>query len=117
VTSIALSVAAGTQTVTPASMFGIYAGTLLQVDRLVTASAETIAVSSVTSTTFTATFAKAHSAGCTVEPNLPEQVRLALKMLAAHWYEHREAADTFNFFQVPLAVESLLMSIWPGEYE
>jgi hypothetical protein len=118
VTSIALSVTNGIQTVTPASMFGIYPGTLLQIDRLTVPSvAETIVVTSVTSTTFTATFAKAHQAGCTVEPNVPEQVRLALKQLVACWYENREAVQMGTFNKVPLATESLLAAIWPGEYE
>jgi hypothetical protein len=117
-TSISAPTAAGVQTVSPASMFGIYAGTILQIDRLDGNSvAETLAVSSVTSTTFTATFAKAHSGGATVEPAIPEQVRLAIKQLVNHWYENREAVQAGAFGSVPLAVEAELMSIWPAEYE
>jgi hypothetical protein len=116
-TSIALAVANGVQAVTPGTLFGIYPGTLLQIDRLIPASAETVVVSSVTSTTFTATFAKAHSGGSTVEPNIPEQVRTAIKQLVNHAYENREAVQMGSFNQVPLAVEAELMSVWPGEYE
>jgi hypothetical protein len=118
VTSISAPTVAGVQTVTPASMFGIYAGSVLQVDRFsVPSVAETIAVTSVTSTTFTATFANAHGSGCAVEPAIPEQVRLAIKQLTNHWYENREAVQAGNFGSVPLAVEAELMSIYPAEYE
>jgi hypothetical protein len=118
VTSISAPTAAGVQTVTPASMFGIYTGTLLQLDRLsVPSVAETIAVTSVTSTTFTATFANAHGSNCTVEPALPEPVRLALKQFVNHWYENREAVQAGSFAGVPLAVEAELMSLHPAEYE
>ncbi len=116
VTTVAGAVAAGVQTVTPGTMFGIYAGTILDIDRL-TPVAERIVVSSVTATTFTATFANAHSAGFTVEPGLPEQVRTAIKQLVAHGYENREAVQQGSFSEVPLAVQAELMSIFPAEYE
>jgi hypothetical protein len=118
VTSIALATSAGVQTVTPASMFGIYAGALLTIDRLTSGSTpETISVTSVTSTTFAATFAFAHLANATVEGYMPEQIRLALKMLVGHFMENREAVQMGVFNKVPLAAESLLMSVWPAEYE
>jgi hypothetical protein len=117
VTSVALAIATGAQTVTPAAMFGIYAGTILDVDRLTTSSSEAVVVSAVTSTTWTATFTKAHAAGATIEPHLPEQIRVAIKRLVNHGYENREAVQQGNFSTVPLAVEAELMSIWPAEYE
>lgn len=59
------AIAPGVQTVTPASMAYITAGSLLIVD-LSTAS-EVVTVSSVTATTFTATFGKAHSPHAWIE--------------------------------------------------
>lgn len=46
----------------------------------------------------------------TTAADVPEQLKLAIKLLAAHWYEHREPVVlgvTTN--SVPLTVESLLM--------
>lgn len=58
-TTLGTSIVAGTRTVTPGSMRGIYAGAKLVVGPV--ASIEQITVSSITSTTFTATFANDHS--------------------------------------------------------
>lgn len=44
---------------------------------------------------------------------VPPQAVTAIKMLVGHWYEHREAATDIRApVEVPLAVESLLGSIW-----
>lgn len=115
VTSSAAAIAAGTQTVTPGSMFGIYPGTNLVVDTGPTQ--ETIAVASVTPTTFTATFGQAHAAAVTILPAIPEPLRLAIKMLAGHWYENREAVQPGQLGPIPLGVDALLASCWHGEYE
>jgi hypothetical protein len=64
-TTIPQAVPIGTETVTPASMENIVKGSVLQVDASLT-TAEYVNVTSVTSTTFTATFANAHNAGATV---------------------------------------------------
>lgn len=41
--------------------------------------------------------------------SVPEQVKQAVKMLAAHWYENREPVTIgTNSFPLPLAVDSLL---------
>lgn len=64
-TTIALAIAAGTVTVTPASMTGITAHKRLVID--VGNEYEVVAVRSVTSTTFSASFAKAHAAACPVQ--------------------------------------------------
>jgi len=40
--------------------------------------------------------------------NVPELVRLAIKVLAGHMYENREATDTKEHPEVPFAVHSLL---------
>lgn len=41
--------------------------------------------------------------------NVPQPIRHALLLLAAHWYEHREAAsDGFAVQEVPMAVDALL---------
>jgi hypothetical protein len=58
-TSIAAAIPAGAQTVTPATMANINAGSVLLIDT--GSSAEYVAVTSITGTTFTATFALAHS--------------------------------------------------------
>ncbi|WP_254509884.1 head-tail connector protein [Anatilimnocola floriformis] len=41
---------------------------------------------------------------------VPATVTTAIKMLAAHYYEHREAVNEGGLTEVPMAVESLLMS-------
>jgi hypothetical protein len=63
-TSIALPILAGNQTVTPASMANIVVGSQLAIDSGIYQ--EIVAVTAVTSTTFTAAFAIAHAAGATV---------------------------------------------------
>jgi len=40
--------------------------------------------------------------------DVPERVRLAIKVLAGHMYENREATDTKEHLEVPFAVRSLL---------
>jgi uncharacterized phiE125 gp8 family phage protein len=42
--------------------------------------------------------------------SVPETINTAIKMLAAHYYEHREAVNEGGLSEVPMAVESLLMS-------
>ena len=63
-TSIAATVPAGTQPVQPGSMANISVGSNLSIDS--GTSQENVTVTSVTSTTFTADFAKAHAAGAAV---------------------------------------------------
>lgn len=41
---------------------------------------------------------------------VPETIKTAIKMLATHWYEHREAVTEVALNSVPMAVESLLMA-------
>jgi hypothetical protein len=60
-TSIPAAVAAGVQTVTPASMTFIEVGSALSIDG--GANQETVTVTATTATTFTAAFTKAHVAG------------------------------------------------------
>jgi hypothetical protein len=64
-TNSATTITAGQQTVTPASMANIVPGAQL-VFSGGTGAAETVAVQSVTSTTFTAVFANGHSGGYTI---------------------------------------------------
>jgi len=59
-TTCTCTVAVGTASPTPASMTGIVVGSVLTIDA--GTSQETVTVTAVTGTTFTATFAKAHSA-------------------------------------------------------
>lgn len=46
---------------------------------------------------------------------VPEELKLAIKMLAAHWYERR--GDDDGQQELPLAVRSLLGANWNGERE
>ena len=78
-------------------------------------SQESIAVTSVTSTTFTATFAAAHEAGARVSA-VPEDIQAAIKLMAAHWYNAREAVADRNMTEVPLAAQHLLAGNDYGHY-
>jgi hypothetical protein len=64
-TSVASSIAAGTRTVTPGSMNYIHVGQQLWIAQN-TSESEVVTVTAVTSTTFTAVFAKAHGTNFTV---------------------------------------------------
>ena len=46
---------------------------------------------------------------------VPQLLRLAIMMLVAHWYEHREAVGSFGS-EVPLAVDSVLRLYSDGGY-
>jgi uncharacterized phiE125 gp8 family phage protein len=46
---------------------------------------------------------------------IPQLLRLAIFMLVAHWYEHREAVGSFGS-EVPLAVDSVLRLYSDGGY-
>ncbi len=59
-TSVALAIATGAQTVTPLSMSNITVGQSLYIEGIGSGQ-EVVTVTSITATTFTATFAKAHS--------------------------------------------------------
>lgn len=112
-TTIALATASGAQTVTPASMAGIVAGGVLKIG--VGVEQELLAVTSVTSTTFTATFARAHIAACRVSA-VPDDLEAAMKLLIGHWYEKREETSGTIIAEVPMAARSLLQGNWSGAY-
>lgn len=40
--------------------------------------------------------------------DVPETLKVAIKMLASHWYENRVALDAVQMYEVPLGVKSLL---------
>lgn len=105
-TSIALAVSSGSQTVTPGTMTGIYAGTKLVIDT--GTDQETVAVASVTATTFTATFAKSHAAGVLVMPGVPRPVRHAILMWVASSYAFR--GDQGPDEKAMQAIENMLMN-------
>lgn len=65
-TTISSTINAGVRTVTPVSMTGIYAGQMLVIEGGFGTS-EMVEVTSITPTTFTATFAKTHSSTVTVK--------------------------------------------------
>jgi uncharacterized phiE125 gp8 family phage protein len=48
--------------------------------------------------------------------SVPQQIRHAILMLAAHWYERRLAADNMGGNDVPFGVKSLLDSCRWGSY-
>lgn len=48
--------------------------------------------------------------------SVPEPIKLAVKWLAAHWYENREAADTMTLKPIPLGVDSILRTYTGGRY-
>lgn len=73
-TTIAANIPAGTQTVTPASMCNIVIGMSLLIDA--GARQETVVVTSITTTTFTAFFARTHTGAVSVSPLVPTQAYL-----------------------------------------
>jgi uncharacterized phiE125 gp8 family phage protein len=40
--------------------------------------------------------------------SVPERIKLAIKMLASHWYENREAQSPLGLHEVPMGVRALL---------
>jgi hypothetical protein len=113
-TSIAAAIGNGVQTVTPASMVGIYAGTQLWVDP--DDKPESVAVTAVTASTFTATFQTAHLANALVGPGIPRTLRRAILMLTAHFYENREATAEKLPQVLAFAVDALLQAAGYGGY-
>lgn len=76
-TSVAASIAAGTQTVTPGAMTNIVQGCSLIVDSANAALTETVVVTATTATTYTAPFINAHAAGALVaNPIMPTVARI-----------------------------------------
>lgn len=65
-TTLGSTIAAGTRTVTPGSMANIYVGQQLRIGEVSALTAETVVVTAVTSTTFTAVFANGHNSADTV---------------------------------------------------
>jgi uncharacterized phiE125 gp8 family phage protein len=121
-TAVAANIAAGTQTVTPASMFGIYVGTQLVIDTGL--NREIVAVTAVTSSTFTALFAggqggAAHTGPVSVVGNIPRTARRAVLMLVGHWYQNREGVSTAPGIvpaEIQMGVEALLEAEDYGGY-
>jgi hypothetical protein len=109
-TTFATNISAGSQTVTPASMQAIAANMVLSIDS--GAAQEWVTVSSVTGTTFTATFAQAHNGSSTpvLVTAVPENVRNASKWYVALRYENRWTDAEEKTFA------SLCMHSWTGEY-
>lgn len=115
VTTIPLPVAPGLQSVTPASMYGIFPGTILAVDQ--GSAWEQVVVTAITPTTFTATFAQPHTAGALIMPALPDQLREAILMMVEHRYRNRGAVQMGNMNEVPLGMQAALDSGDCFEYE
>jgi len=40
--------------------------------------------------------------------NVPDDIRLAIKMMVAHFYEHRESVSPEQMYEVPMGVKDLL---------
>jgi len=69
-TTLGTNIAAGTRTVTPGSMTNIYVGQSLQIDQGSATVGESVTVTAITSTTFTAVFAFAHVTTSTVNAHV-----------------------------------------------
>lgn len=48
------------------------------------------------------------TAGFGADIDVPPALRVAISMLAAHWYEHREAVSEANLREVPMSVDRLI---------
>ncbi len=46
----------------------------------------------------------------------PEDIQIAMLLLLAHWYEHREAVLDGAFTETPLGVKAILAQHWDGGY-
>lgn len=115
VTTVAAAISAGAQTVTPASMAGIVVGSVLVIDT--GAKREEVAVTAVTATTFTATFAQAHGDTPVTINCVPDDLRAGMLLLVGHWYRNREEVVTGTIAtQIPAAAEMLLRNNWTGTY-
>lgn len=57
-----------------------------------------------------------YTAGYGDPKDVPEPIKLAIKMLVAHWYEHREAVGDYRAESMPVGVDALLASEWSGEW-
>jgi hypothetical protein len=114
VTQATSAIAAGTQTVMPVSMAGIYPGSVFWADPG-KGNAEQIVVLSTTATTFAATFANPHAQP--VEFNgVPQTIRQAILMLVGHWFINRESVGSVGK-AVEDGVEALMASERFAEYE
>jgi len=72
-TTSTTAITAGNFTVTPASMTGIVVNQPLVIDSIASTFQETVFVSAITGTTFTANFRYAHSSGCSIVLNVERQ--------------------------------------------
>lgn len=109
-TTIPAGVTAGAAvTVTPGSMVGITAGAVLAIGEATGdgAARESVTVSAVTDTTFTATFALTHAAGVRVV-GCPEGVRAAVLEIVRHLWERPDAGEMKDPMSLPPAVRWLL---------
>jgi len=57
-----------------------------------------------------------YTAGFGGPGDVPDTLKLAMKMLIASWYENREALASNAPMPVPMGFEALLASEWDGEY-
>jgi hypothetical protein len=110
-----LAITPGIQTVTPGSMVGIYAGALLAIGANGAAAQEAITVTSVTTTTFTATFLNPHPNtepvnGATFPSGIPESTLFSTAEVLGY------IADSQNDFllQVRPIYATAPLSITPG---
>ena len=94
-TTSATTIVAGTQAVTPASMANIYPNTKLVLSGG-TGATETVVVSSVTGTTFTATFVNGHSGGYTITAAPLATITYASGVSSAAFVQTQLAANSGN---------------------
>lgn len=55
-----------------------------------------------------------YTAGYASASAVPQTIKQAILLLVSHWYENREASGETKLQDIPLGVESLLMSQWHG---
>jgi uncharacterized phiE125 gp8 family phage protein len=90
-----------------------YVDTSTEPGRMVPASGESWPFVRDQTAAVTITFVAGYGAAADV----PDGIKVAIKLLAASWYENREALKVgVAVATMPLAVESLLQSFWTGEY-
>jgi len=49
-------------------------------------------------------------------PAVPEDVKLAVKMMVTHWYQHREAVTDISLREVPLSAQTIMQTYKPARF-
>ncbi len=49
-----------------------------------------------------------YQAGFGAEPDVPDEIKQAIKLIVAHWYQNRESSSEKNLKEIPIAASHLL---------